>query len=67
MAFAYLAPTPLDRTSSQGSGSQFSSPQAEMSLAEYRRWVDAMVSRPESLLKARKRAPGKTLKRNAAR
>lgn len=39
----------------------------DMPLADYKRWVDAMVSRPESLRKAREHAPGKTLKRKSAR
>lgn len=34
------------------------------SAADYKRWVDEMVNRPESLRKAREHAPGVTVKRN---
>lgn len=50
-----------------GDNMQHDQPDSERSLAEYKDWVDAMVSRPESLRKARQHAPGKTLKRKSLR
>jgi hypothetical protein len=38
---------------------------AEMSVAEYKEWVDALVLRAESLEKARQHTPGKIIRRNS--
>lgn len=37
----------------------------ELSVEEYRLWVDALVLRAESLEKARQHAPGKILRRSS--
>lgn len=66
MGHAFLATMPLTRAPFRRADSQRRSVEPDMPLQEYKRWVDAMVSRPESLEKARRHAPGKTLKRKSA-
>jgi hypothetical protein len=66
MGHAFLAVMPLTRVPRRADSLRRSSERG-MSVADYKRWVDAMVSRPESLRKARQHASGKTIKRNSAR
>lgn len=39
---------------------------SEMSVTEYKEWVDALVLRAESLEKARQHAPNKIIRRSEA-
>lgn len=67
MRHSFLSARTMVRAPYRLAEAQHSSPELDMSVADYKKWVDALVSRPESLKKARQHAHGKTLKRNSAR